>query len=863
MKSRLANLVLATIAASVSIAQSVPFELLGDRKPPIQTGGSCFVKGGKVITLHGEIENGSILIENGKIVAIGQNLTPPKGIKIIDASDKVIMAGIVDAHSHRGSDATNEGSDSVVSDVRITDVLNPSNKNIWQALASGQTSALILHGSANTIGGQSVVVKLKYGKPLEEMIVADAPKTIKFALGENVTRSGSETSTRFPRTRMGVEAVLRRAFEEARRYMAEWSEYERGNKKGDPPRRDLRLEALAGVLKREIWVHCHSYRADEILMLVRLSQEYGFKIGAMQHALEAYKILPELAEAGVGISVFFDSWSYKIEAYDSIPFATAMALRAGVNVSINTDSLGGTVAHNIDAAKSLRYGVSTPLDAIRTITINPAKQLGIDHRTGSLEVGKDADLSIWDGHPMSVYSRCAMTIIDGEVCFLRRDAFQVDAQSTLTKSIRPRSNDLTPMPPPSAAYAVVNATVHPVSSAPIENATVVIRGGRIEAVGASVSVPPDAATIDGAGLHLYPGFIDGGSTLGLNEIGSIGQMQDHAERGSFQPDALAQTALNFESAHYGVARWMGVTAAVTRPTGGVISGQGAVINLAGMTNEEMSVLNRAALYLNFPGSGRGFRGVHACCELDEEMHAGVVHEATEAVDAQTSAIDEYFEKAQKYAKAKSSDKPEPIDLPMEAMIPYINGTKPVVIRVSTASTIRDAIALAKKFGLRAILAGAADAWKETKLIADSGFPVIVNVPGRSTTFANNPLSETDPYDSMYALPAILKRAGIKFCFQSDSSADSMNLGNRAAQTCAYGMKPEDVIRALTLDAAQIFGVSNQLGSIENGKIANLVLYDGDPFEMTTRIRTLFINGQPVKLENRFTQFADKYSARIK
>src|SRR5579862_6435842 len=279
------------------------------RKPNLITHGSVLIKDARILTAtHGAIEKGSILIQNGKIVAIGQ-IAPPAGVTVIDAAGKVVTPGIVDAHVHRAIDSTNEGTDAITAEVRILDVLNPNNKNVWQALASGETTGMALHGSANPIGGQSVVIKFKYGHPVEDLPIPDAPRMIKFALGENVTRSGSTTSTRFPHTRMGVQAVYRRAFTEAREYVKKWDAYE-AEKKSNPaakaPVRDLRLETLADLLRGKLWVQCHSYRADEILMMVRLSQEFGFKIGAMQHALESYKIAPELAKAGVGVSIFED-----------------------------------------------------------------------------------------------------------------------------------------------------------------------------------------------------------------------------------------------------------------------------------------------------------------------------------------------------------------------------------------------------------------------------------------------------------------------------------------------------------------------------------------------------------------------------
>ena len=280
-------------------------ELDADRTPSTVTKGSCLIKNGTLLTVtHGNLPGTDILIQNGKIAAIGKNLTAPAGVVVIDATGKCVSPGLIDAHSHIALDSVNEGSDAITAEVRMHDVINPQSMSIYRGLSNGVTSSLLLHGSANPIGGQSVVVKMKYKRPVEELIVPDAPRMIKFALGENVKQSNgggfNQGPSRFPGTRMGVEAVYRRAFAEAGKYNGLWNKYnaEKGsNPNALPPRRDLRLETLADILNGKIWVQCHSYRADEMLMMVRLSQEYHFKL-VFQHGLEAYKIAPEIAAAG-------------------------------------------------------------------------------------------------------------------------------------------------------------------------------------------------------------------------------------------------------------------------------------------------------------------------------------------------------------------------------------------------------------------------------------------------------------------------------------------------------------------------------------------------------------------------------------
>ncbi len=377
--------------------------------------------------VRGTLENTDILVQNGKIAKIGKNLKASSNAQIIDATGKFVTPGIVDCHSHTMLDAINEGSYSVTSMTRVRDVLNPTDIAIYRALAGGVTSANILHGSANSIGGQNATVKFKYGHPIEDFVIADAPPGIKFALGENVRRTNFQPrpgqETRYPRTRMGVLEVMRDAFNRAGEYKQSWDEYRAKVAKNDKtavmPRRDLELEPLVEVLEGKRLVHAHGYRSDEHLNLMLLADEFGFKVATLQHGLEAYKIAPEIAKRGTGVSIFTDSWGYKLEAFDAIPYNAYLLWKAGVSVSINSDSDERMRRLNLDAAKVEKYGGVPEQDALQMITLNPAKQLGIDKRTGSIEEKKDADIVIWSEHPFSVYAHPEMTMIEGEVFFDR------------------------------------------------------------------------------------------------------------------------------------------------------------------------------------------------------------------------------------------------------------------------------------------------------------------------------------------------------------------------------------------------------------------------------------------------------------
>lgn len=408
------------------------------------------IKNATVMTaVRGTLENTDILVRNGKIAKIGKNLSAGAGAEVIDATGKFVTPGIVDCHSHTMIDAINEGTLSVTSMTGTRDVLNPTDIAIYRALAGGVTSANILHGSANSIGGKNTVVKFKWGHPVEDYPIPDAPPGIKFAMGENPKGSNFSrpgVAPRYPRTRMGVIETDRDALLRARDYKRAWDDYKAG-KTRVPPRRDLELEPLVEVIEGKRLVHAHGYRSDEHLNLMLLADEFGFKIATLQHGLEAYKIAPEIAKRGTGVSIFTDSWGYKLEAYDAIPYNAYLLWKAGVVVSINSDSDERMRRLNLDAAKVEKYGGVPEEEALKMITLNPAKQLGIDKRTGSIEVGKDGDFVIWSAHPFSVYSHVERTIIEGETFFDR--AKDIQKRADLAKE-REELEELDVNKPPSA-----------------------------------------------------------------------------------------------------------------------------------------------------------------------------------------------------------------------------------------------------------------------------------------------------------------------------------------------------------------------------------------------------------------------------
>jgi imidazolonepropionase-like amidohydrolase len=356
----------------------------------------------------------------------------PQGATTIDANGQYVIPGIIDCHSHiAGDGGINEGSVSVSAMVDIRDIINPEDIAIYRALAGGVTTANILHGSANAIGGCTLPLKMRWGKDAQNMIFEGATPGIKFALGENPKGQGNPTGgrvgaqaavARYPATRMGVEDVIREAFTEATVYKKEWDAYAARVARGEhpiPPRKDLKLEALREVLENKRYVHAHCYRADEILMLIRVADDYGFKIRTFQHVLEGYKVAKEIAAHGAGASTFSDWWAYKMEAVDAIPFNAAIMTRKGVIVSMNSDDAELMRHLNTEAAKAMKYGGLNETEALATVTLNPAKQLGIDNKVGSIDVGKDADLVIYDKYPLSDMAKVQKVFIDGTIYFDR------------------------------------------------------------------------------------------------------------------------------------------------------------------------------------------------------------------------------------------------------------------------------------------------------------------------------------------------------------------------------------------------------------------------------------------------------------
>jgi imidazolonepropionase-like amidohydrolase len=831
-------------------------EIEADRKPKIKTGGNVLIKGATILTVtNGTHAKTDLLVRDGKVAKIGPNLEVPPGVTVLDAEGTFVMPGIIDTHCHFAvSGGVNEFSLSVVPEVRVRDVIDSDDVQIYRALAGGVTTARLLHGSANVIGGQDAVIKLKFGEPASKLLIADAPRGVKFALGENVKRMDG----RFPNTRLGVEAVLVRAFTEAQEYHKAWAAYDNAKRAGaasalEEPRRDLRLEALADILDGKLLVHCHCYRADEILMLLRVADRFGFKIKSLQHVLEGYKIAAEIADHGASCSSFADWWAYKLEAFDAIPFNAALLHEAGASVCLKSDS-NELMRHLYqEAAKCIKYGGMSETDALKTITLNGAKQLGLDSRIGSIEVGKDADLAIFNGHPLNSYARCEMTLVEGELYFQKSDRLKPTTYAIASPAAATKNGTKPIARTARGGYAILNVAIHPAIGPVIEKGMVRILGGKITEVVPTTdafNVTGQVEVVDGSGLHLYPGMIDAATVIGLTELGSARETHDYSEGGDFQPDLRASIAVNPDSELIPVTRANGVLTVLTRPTGSIIAGQSALINLAGWVPKEMTVADPVALHVDFPTAAPMF-------SMDPNVPNVGRAVAKKQREEKLRRLRELFQQAVAYDEARKKSTTHPANPRLEALVPYARGQKPVVVQANRKAEIDEALKLAEELKLKMILSGGTDAWKLAGELKKRDIPVIL---GPTMTLPND---ANDPFDAPYACGAKLHEAGVRFCIRSGGMANTRNLPYEAAMAVSYGLPPEEGLKAVTLYPAQILGIADQLGSIETGKRANLVLTNGDILQASTQVLALFIDGKPLEPTSKHTRLYERYRERLK
>jgi imidazolonepropionase-like amidohydrolase len=643
------------------------------------------------------------------------------------------------------------------------------------------------------------------------------------------------------------------------------------------PRRDLQLEPLVEILEGKRLVHAHCYRADEILMLIRLADDFGFKIATFQHVLEGYKVADEIAAHGAGASTFSDWWGYKVEAEDATPYNAALMVRRGVLVSINSDSAEHARRLNTEAAKAMHWGGLSEDEAFALVTINPAKQLRIDNRVGSIEVGKDADIVVWNKHPLSTYAIADRVYIDGTMYYDRlaeerrlTDARQEKsrltgqrAPTTEPQTPRPQSaqssdssglggESAQPQPAPAASpvVAITNARIHLITRPVIERGTIVIRDGRIASVDAAAQPPAGAQVIDARGGDVYPGFIDARTVIGINEPGPRG-FEDVNEMLDINAALRAYVGYQWDSDAIAIARVNGVTSVGVIPGGGLLGGQIAVMNLDGWSWEQAAVKPVVGVSMQFPTIGGGGRGGGGRGQTQDRPYADLKRER----DARVKRVEDLLVQARAYGKIPPAERR--VDWNLDALAPIAEGRQPLFVQANSEPDIKEAVAFADRTGVKIVITGGLEASLAAPLLKERNIPVILG------SVFTTPTRPDVHHAATYRAAGELAQAGIKFAFGSGGYEDVRTVPYEAAISVAWGLERERAIRALTIDAAEILGVADRIGSLEPGKLANLAIWNGDPLEIRTPLPRVIIAGREVGPDNKHLMLYEKFSSRPK
>ena len=894
---------------------------LRNRKAPV-----IAITGGTVLTAEGhKYERGLVILERGAITYVGEagGRAIPRGAQTIDARGKTITPGLIDSHSHIGVYAApgvvahqdgNEISAPVTAQARAEYGYWPQDPSITRALAGGVTSALILPGSANLIGGRGYTVQMRLGRTAEEARFPGAPPTIKMACGENPKRVYAEKGVLL--TRMAEYAAFRTALQQAAEYRAKHRAYRRNRAEWvekraraaeqekaaaesgsggrvkpepapEPPPRDLGLETLGRVLSGEVLVQVHCYRADDMRAMLAVADEFGFRIRSFHHALEAYKIRDLLSRRGIAVSTWSDWWGFKMEAFDGIQENAALIAEAGGRPVIHSDSSVGIQRLNQDAGKAMFAGRAAGIDiseeeALRWVTANPAWVLGIDDVTGTLEKGKRADVVVWNGSPFSVYSKPDVVIQAGEIAYERARGLEASdfevansaplkgwkagkgpggvpgsrAGSGAVASAKVRAGRgagpgvaAASAAPDEAArqrpdFAIEGATIHVTPSKVIEGATLVVQKGRVVAVGRKVSVPAGLRRIDGRGRVVTAGLVDASSTMGLVEV----DLEPTSADGRFDqtsPIHAAYSAVDGydpTSVAIPVARAGGVTSVVSAPNGGFVSGTAAWVNLADrVAGDDAIVKAPLAMYATLGegalASTSGSRGL-ATLRLRELLDDAVQYARRRG----------NYERNQTRAFAASR-------LDLEALVPVVRGALPLVVRAHRATDIRAALRLARQLRLRLVIEGGTEAWMVAGELARARVPVLLN------PIHNLPAS----FERVHVrddAAAVLARAGVEVAVSTlGAASEARTVRQLAGIAVANGLPHDKAIAAITDVPARAFGIRGR-GTLERGQAADLVVWTGDPLELSTRAERVVIAGVEQPLANRQSDLRDRYRALV-
>lgn len=833
------------------------------------------------------IEDGAVAFADGKLLAVGRNaeVATPQGAEEIDGTGLYVTPGLIDAHSHLGVYASpssfanwegNEASAPVTAEVDAEHSFWPQDPGLRRAAAGGVTSMLVLPGSANLIGGRGFPVKLHFGRSAAEMRFPGARDVLKMACGENPRRVYGQERKMAPATRMANVAGYRQAFAQARDYLNKLEDWRKKQEKkadeaGPPPMRDLKLETLAEVLRGNILVQNHCYRADEMAVMLQVAEENGFSIRAFHHALEAYKLRDKLAEKNVAVATWADWWGFKMEAWDGIPENAALLSQAGGRSVIHSDSEYGIQRLNQEAGKAMwrarESGIPIPEEeALRWVTLNAAWVMGVEDRTGSLEPGKMADVTLWKGHPLSVYSRAQRVWADGVLTYdavtgaVDVSDFEVGeragaaARLVAQPAAVPALQDLGLAARCDVAKDRSCAELLPVSGEActafqgvtvftgtewVKGASVVIEGGKVTRVqaGARGSLPAGCRAVEGQGRLLTPGFIEPFSGLGLVEVQAEESTFDSSPSGEAsakEPIRAAQRAadgINPASALFPVARLGGVAAAVAVPSGGLVSGQSALVATDGQVRRP-----RLALHVNLGGPAR--KAISGSRSMVLERLRELLFDAREYGKRRAD-----FEQNRMRPVAASR-------LDLEALQEVLSGRLPVVVFTERAGDMLAALELAREYGLKLTIAGADEAWLVAKELAAARVPVILQP-------TQNLPKDFDALSSRLDSAALLREAGVKVLFSTLGEPYQVRtLAQEAGNAVGWGMPHTEALRAITSNVAEVFGLEG--GRIAPGASADLVLWNGDPLESSSRPLGMWLSGRQVPLVSRQQALFEKY-----
>jgi imidazolonepropionase-like amidohydrolase len=826
--------------------------------------GAVAFKGARLLTAAGPaIDNGVLVIEKGKIVAVGPADTPiPEGARVIDAHGKTIIPGLVDTHSHVGiypkpavpahSDG-NEGSGAVQSGLRALDAIWPDDPGIRMAVAGGVTTANIMPGSGNVIGGQTLYVKLR-GNSVEEMRIADAPVLggLKMANGENPKNFNFTRSKMPPGTRMKLAAMQREQFVKAQEYKKKWEAYRKASAAGKDvpaPDTDLGMETLVEVLDRKRTVHFHSHRADDLLTAIRLAEEFGFEL-VLQHATEGYRIADELARRKIPASLtLVDSPGGKMETAGLLEENAAVLARAGVLVAINTDDFITESRFFLRTGAIAVRGGMTEDEALRAQTINPARMLHLEHRLGSLEKGKDADFVVLSGAPYSIYSRVLETYIDGVRVFDRSKhkdwTYQGGGFALADPERAPKAPPaLQPEAAPKAPvnngkaftgsptrFAVRAGRLHTVSKGTIADGVVIVADGKIEAVGrwGEVKVPDGVPVLTAAAVT--PGMIDAHTCVPPTGALNLPADQDQDEHSDpNQADLRVLDGFNPNEPLLEFLRREGVT--VVRACPGrtnVIAGQAGIFRTSGPSAEKMTVRFPAAILVNL-----GEAPKQAYPNKLPTTRMGTAALVRSALASAQSDL-------RKRNAAKDDEKRPPRNLKWEALALALEGKVPVIFAAHRADDLDTALRVAQEFHLRAELDLASEAYLMAERIAAAKVPVVVH-----PTMQRPSAMET--FNTTLCNAAVLANRNVPLAIGTGFEGyvpKTRVLRHEAGMAMVNGLGFDRALRAVTLDAAKLLGIDDRFGSLEPGKAADLVLFDGNPFEHATHVTHTLQDGRIV------------------